>query len=191
MNIDLKRKKEKRNTVIRWILYILLTVISYIYMTTAPQKLFMIRTPLFVIPMAMCVAMFEEPFDSAIMGCAAGLLLDTAQGTLIGLSGIIMLWCCLGASLLFHFFMRRHIINIIALNAAAVFAQGIIHYFFYYAIWEYDSAGKIFTREFLPVMIGTIIAVIPFFFIVRFLSRHFGIIDESYIEEKSDDIVRE
>lgn len=191
MNIDLKRKKEKRNTVIRWILYILLTVISYIYMTTAPQKLLMIRTPLFVIPIAMCVAMFEEPFDSAIMGCAAGLLLDTAQGTLIGLSGIIMLWCCLGTSLLFHFFMRRHIINIIALNAAAVIAQGIIHYFFYYAIWEYDSAGKIFTREFLPVMIGTIIAVIPFFFLVRFLSRRFGIIDESYIEEKSDDIVRE
>ncbi|MDE6763770.1 MAG: hypothetical protein K2J73_08840 [Oscillospiraceae bacterium] len=191
MNIDLKRKKEKRNTVIRWILYILLTVISYIYMTTAPQKLLMLRTPLFIIPMAMCVAMFEEPFDSAIMGCTAGLLLDTAQGTLIGLSGIIMLWCCLGASLLFHFFMRRHIINIIALNAAAVFAQGIIHYFFYYAIWEYDSAGKIFTHEFLPVMTGTIIAVIPFFFIVRFLSRRFGIIDESYIEEKSDDIVRE
>lgn len=191
MNIDLKRKKEKRNTVIRWILYILLTVISYIYMTTAPQKLLMLRTPLFVIPIAMCVAMFEEPFDSAIMGCAAGLLLDTAQGTLIGLSGIILLWCCLGTSLLFHFFMRRHIINIIALNAAAVFAQGIIHYFFYYAIWEYDSAGKIFSHEFLPVMIGTIIAVIPFFFIIRFLSRRFGIIDESYIEEKSDDIVRE
>ena len=129
MNIDLKRKKEKRNTVIRWILYGLLTVISYIYMTTAPQKQFMLRTPLFVIPAAMCIAMFEEPFDSALMGCAAGLLLDTAQGTLIGLSGIIMMWCCLAASLLFHFFMRRHILNIIALNAAAVIVQGTVHYF--------------------------------------------------------------
>ncbi|MCI9409446.1 MAG: rod shape-determining protein MreD [Oscillospiraceae bacterium] len=191
MNIDLKRKKEKRNTVIRWILYGLLTVISYIYMTTAPQKQFMLRTPLFVIPAAMCIAMFEEPFDSALMGCAAGLLLDTAQGTLIGLSGIIMMWCCLAASLLFHFFMRRHILNIIALNAAAVIVQGTVHYFFYYAIWEYDSAGKIFTGEFLPVMIYTSIAAVPFFFIVRFLSRHLGLIDESYIEEKSDDIVRE
>lgn len=188
MNIDLKRKKEKRNTVIRWILYILLTVISYIYMTTAAQGF---HTPLFIIPIAMCVAMFEEPFDSAVMGCASGLLLDTAQGTLIGLNGIILLWCCLSASLLFHFLMRRHIINIIVLNAAAVLAQGTIHYFFYYAIWEYDSAGKIFTREFLPVMIYTAIAVIPFFFLVRFLSGRFGIIDESYIEEKSDDIVRE
>lgn len=191
MNIDLKRKKEKRNTVIRWIFYILLTVLSYIYMTTAPQKLFIFRTPLFVIPIAMCVSMFEEPFDSAIMGCAAGLLLDTALGTLIGLNGIIMLWCCLGTSLLFHFFMRRHIVNIITLNAAAVLAQGLIHYFFYYAIWEYDSAGKIFTREFLPVMICTVISAVPFFFIIRFLSRRFGLIDESYIEEKSDDIVRE
>ncbi len=188
MNIDLKRKKEKRNAVIRWILYLLLLALCYIYMTTAP---FGLRTPLLLIPAAMCVSMFEEPFDSAVMGCVAGLLLDTAQGTLIGLNGIIMLWCCLASSLLFHFFMRRHIVNIIMLNAAAVIGQGLIHYFFFYAIWEYDSAGKIFTREVLPVTVYTIIAVIPFFFVIRFLSKHFGVIEESYIEEKSDDIVRE
>lgn len=188
MNIDLKRKKEKRNAVVRWILYGLLLALCYIYMTTAPSVL---KTPLFIIPAAMCISMFEEPFDSAVTGCLAGLLLDTAQGTLIGLNGIIMLWCCLTSSLLFHFFMRRHIVNIIMLNAAATLVQGIIHYFFFYAIWEYDAAGKIFTREFLPVMLYTIIAVIPFFFVIRFLSKHFGIIEESYIEEKSDDIVRE
>ncbi len=188
MNIDLKRKKEKRNTVIRWIIYGLMLVVSYIFMTTAPLRL---RTPLFVIPIAMCISMFEEPFDSAVTGCVAGLLLDTAQGTLIGLSGIILLWCCLISSLLFHFFMRRHIFNIIMLNAAAVLGQGLIHYFFYYAIWEYDLSGKIFTNEFIPVMIYTEIAVIPFFFIVRFLVKKFGVIVESYIEEKSDDIVRE
>ncbi len=188
MNIDLKRKKEKRNAVVRWILYGLLLALCCVYMTTAPLRL---RTPLFIIPAAMCISMFEEPFNSAIMGCAAGLLLDMAQGTLIGVSGIIMLWCCLISSLLFHFFMRRHILNIIMLNAAAVIGQGLIHYFFYYAIWEYDSAGKIFTREFRPVMIYTILAVIPFFFIIRFLSKRFGVIEESYIEEKTDDIVRE
>lgn len=188
MNIDLKRKKEKRNTVIRWILYGLLLAVSYIYMTTAPLN---IRTPLFVIPLAMCISMFEEPFDSAVTGCAAGLLLDMSQGTLIGLSGIVMLWCCLASSLLFHFFMRRHVLNIIMLNAAAVIGQGLVHYFFYYAIWEYDSSGKIFLNEFIPVMIYSVIAVIPFFFIVRFLVKKFGIIVENYIEEKTDDIVRE
>ena len=162
--------------------------LSYIYMTTAPLTL---RTPLFVIPIVMCVAMYEEPFDSAIIGCVAGLLLDTAQGTLIGFSGIAMLWCCLGTSLLFHFFMRRHIVNIVMLNAAASLGQGILHYFFFYAIWEYDNGGQIFLDRFLPVMIYTAIAVIPFFFVIRFLVKRFGIIVENYIEEKSDDIVRE
>lgn len=188
MNIDIKRKKEKRNTVIRWILYLLLLALCYIYMTTAP---FGLRVPLLLIPAAMCMSMFEEPFDSALIGCLAGMLLDTAQGTLLGLNGIIMLWCCLTSSLLFHFFMRRHIVNIIMLNAAAVIGQGLIHYFFFYAIWEYDPAGKIFTREVLPVTVYTIIAVLPFFFVIRFLSKRFGVIEESYIEEKSDDIVRE
>lgn len=188
MNIDLKRKKEKRNAVVRWLIYALLLVFSYIYMTTAPLKL---RTPLFVIPVAMCISMFEEPFDSAVTGCVAGLLLDTAQGTLIGLSGIILLWCCLASSLLFHFFMRRHILNIIMLNAAAVIVQGLIYYFFYYAIWEYDHGGRILLHEILPVMLYTEIAVIPLFFAVKFLNKRFGLIIESYIEEKSDDIVRE
>lgn len=188
MNIDIKRKKEKRNTVLRWILYGVMLAVSYVYMTTAPLNL---RTPLFVIPIAMCISMFEEPFESAVCGCVAGLLLDTAQGTLVGLSGIIILWCCLLSSLLFHFFMRRHILNIVILNAGAILIQGVIHYFFYYAIWEYDASGKIFIKEFLPVMIYTEIAVIPFYFAVRFLVRHLGLIAENYIEEKSDDIVRE
>lgn len=188
MNIDLKRKKEKRNSVIRWCIYALLLAVSYIYMTTAPLTL---RTPLFVIPVVMCVAMFEEPFDSAIIGCVAGLLLDTAQGTLIGFSGIIMLWCCLGTSLLFHFLMRRHIVNIIMLNGAAVLGQGLLHYFFFYVIWEYDRSGQIFFDEFLPVMIFTEIAIVPIFFVIMFLVKRFGIIVENYVEEKSDDIVRE
>lgn len=103
----------------------------------------------------------------------------------------VMLWYCLFSSLLFHFFARRHILNIVLLNAAAILIQGVIHYFFYYAIWEYDPSGKIFTREFLPVMIYTEIAVLPFYYAVRFLVKHLGLIDENYIEEKSDDIVRE
>ena len=188
MNIDIKRKKEKRNNVIRWIIYMLILVVGYVYMTTAATRF---KILLLVIPAAMCVSMFEEPFDSAVCGCVAGLLLDTAQGTLIGLSGIILLWCCLMTSLLFHFFMRRHIINIVLLNGAAILGQGIIHYFCYYAIWGYDPSGKIFVSEFLPVMAYTEIAVIPFYFIVKFLVKHFGVIAENYIEEKSDDIVRE
>ncbi len=81
--------------------------------------------------------------------------------------------------------------NIVMLNAVAVLGQGILHYFFFYAIWEYDKNGQIFLDRFLPVMIYTAIAVIPFFFVIRFLVKRFGIIVENYIEEKSDDIVRE
>lgn len=188
MNIDVKIKKEKRNTALRWIVYGLMLAVSYIYMTTAPSGQ---RMPLFVIPIAMCISMFEEPFESALAGCAAGLLLDTALGTLIGLNGIIMLWCCLISSLLFHFFMRRHIVNIIILGGAAIVVQTLIHYLCYYAVWEYDASGKIFTGELVPVMIYTEIAVLPFYFAVKFLLGRLGPIRENYIEEKSDDIVRE
>ena len=92
MNIDVKRKKEKRNKTIRWILYYILLVIEYIFMTTVQVN---IPLPLFLLSTAMCISVVEDPFYSALTGCIAGLMLDAAAGTLMGMNGIIMMWCCL------------------------------------------------------------------------------------------------
>ncbi|MGN0554042.1 MAG: hypothetical protein ACI4I1_11700, partial [Oscillospiraceae bacterium] len=104
MNIDLKKRKEKTRALIRWAIYFLLLFAEYIFMTTMPS---IRRMPLFIVSTAICIAVFEDPFNSAILGCLAGLMLDAAEGTIFGLNGVILTLCCLMTSLLFYFIMRK------------------------------------------------------------------------------------
>lgn len=188
MNIDVKRRREKRNSVLRWILYFLLIALDYIRMSTIPTSF---PTPLCLVTIALSISVFEDPFDSALTGCVAGLFLDSAEGTLIGLNGIIVMWCCLMTSLLFYFVMRRHIVNVVLLVTAAATVQTVFRYLFYYAIWGYDSSGTLFVHEFIPIIVTTVITVPIFYPIIKFLHKKLGRISENYIEEKSEDIVRE
>ena len=188
MNIDIKRRKEKIRAVIRWAIYFLLLFVEYIFMTTMPSTQ---RMPLLIASTAICIAVCEDPFNSAILGCLAGLMLDSAEGTIVGLNGVILTMCCLMTSLLFYFIMRRHIINVLALTAATAFIQTGFRYIFYYSIWGYDSRGAIYLHEIIPVMILTIISSAVFYPLIRFLSSRLGVIKETYVEEKSENIVRE
>lgn len=174
--------------VFRWIIYYLILFISYIIISTVKTGL---PVPLLMIPFSLCIAMYEHPFSAAVTGLVAGMLLDTALGTIIGLNGIILMWCCLITSLLFMFIMKRHFVNILGITIIVSFVQCTIHYFFYYSIWDYNSGGDIYVREFLPVIAMTNVFTVLFYYLIRFLVNKVGIIRENYIEEKTDDIVRE
>ena len=188
MNIDVKRKKEKRNAVMRWILYYVIMAAEYIFMTTFR---FNVPLPLLILSTALSISVFEDPFDAAVLGCTAGLMLDSAEGTIIGMNGIIIMWCCMISSLMFYFIMRRHIVNVLLIVTASTLIQTGFRYIFYYSIWGYDKDFGILLHEFLPIVLMTIISAAVIYPFIKSLHGKLGIIRESYIEEKSDDIVRE
>ncbi len=188
MNIDDKKKKEKLNIILRYLIYFVILFTGYIFMTSVN---FTKNVPLVMFSVAICIAIFEEPFSAAVIGSFAGALTDIAEGTLIGINAIIILWCCLIISLLFRFIMRKHIINIMAVAFISIFLQTGFKYIFNYFIWNYDDSGKIYLNEILPVIISTLIATAIFYPVIKIIYKKFGKINLVYIEEKSDDIVRE
>lgn len=188
MNIELKKKREQRNNIIRMFFYILLMSVSFVAMST-------INTagvfPLLLIPCAVCFAQREDPFSGALFGCVCGLLLDSAQDALIGFNAIIFMWMCTFISLLFHFILRRNILNFLWLDLTAILMQSLLHYLFFYGIWSYDLSGEVFRGIFIPEIICTNIAGAVIYIITEAVTRRFGTVTEHYIEEKSEDIVRE
>ncbi len=188
MNIELKKKKERRNSVIRRIFYILLMIFCYIFVCAIKTGA---ALPLLLIPCAVCYAVREEPVDSAVFGCVCGLLLDSAQDTLMGFNAIVIMWACLMVSLFFHCFLRRHILNFLWLDLSVIFIQSALHYLFFYWIWGYDTSGLVFRSIFIPEAIYTNIAGVALFWFTGVISDRFGRVTEHYIEEKSEDIVRE
>ncbi|MBQ5332567.1 MAG: hypothetical protein J6K92_04835 [Oscillospiraceae bacterium] len=188
MNIELKKKKERRNYVIRQMLLVLLMAFSYVFISSVNAAG---ALPVLLIPCAVCYAGREAPFDSVLYGCVCGLLLDSASGTLTGFNAIILMWTSLMISLLFHYILRRHILNFLWLDFAVIFIQSMLHYLFFYFLWEYDLSGMVFRQIFIPEMIWTNIFGIVLYLLTGVISKGFGTVTEHYIEEKSEDIVRE
>ncbi|MDE6591757.1 MAG: hypothetical protein K2K57_01675 [Oscillospiraceae bacterium] len=188
MNIELKKKKEQANGIIRQGLYILLMIIGYVLISTVNTGA---PLPLLPVCCGVCYAVREEPFNSAVYGCVCGLLLDSAQDTLVGFNAILLMWSCLFISLLFHCFLRRHIVNFLLLDLGVIMLRGLLHYLFFYEIWDYDLSGQIFGKIFIPEMLYTCVAGAVVFWLTGVIAGKFGTVTEHYIEEKSEDIVRE
>lgn len=161
---------------------------SYVFISTVQTGY---PIPLLLIPAAVCTAMREQPFDSALYGCICGLLLDSASGTLVGFSAILLMWICVMVSLLSGYLMRRHILNFLLLDFAAILIQSLLHYLFFYLIWGYDPDFAMWRSVFLPELIFTNVSGVLMYLVTAMLSKTFGTVNEHYIEEKSEDIVRE
>ena len=187
MNIELKKKKERAGGIVRQLLYILLMATGYIFISTVNVRVL----PLFPVCCAVCYAVREEPMSSALYGSVCGFLLDCAQDTLVGFNAILLMWSCLLISLLFHCFLRRHVVNFLLLDLGVIMLRGLLHYLFFYEIWDYDLTGQIFTKIFIPEMIFTNIAGAAVYWLTGVIAGKFGTVTEHYIEEKSEDIVRE
>lgn len=188
MNIELKKKKEQRNYIIRQLIQVLLMSFSYVFISTVNTGS---PLPVLLIPCTVCYAVRESPFNSALFGCVCGLLLDSASGTLTGFNAIILMWASLFISLLFHYVLRRHILNFLWLDLCVIVIQSLLHYLFFYRIWRYDPSGAVFRSIFIPEAIYTNISGVIFYWLTGLITRGFGTVTEHYIEEKSDDIVRE
>lgn len=188
MNIELKKKRERRNYFIRQLLYVILMAFSYTFISTVNGGQ---AVPVLLIPLAVCYASREAPFNSALFGCVCGLFLDSASGTLIGFNAIILMWSSLFISLLFHYYLRRHIFNFMLLDLLVTAIQSLLHYLLFYVIWDYDISGAVFKSIFIPEAIYTNISGAVLFWLTGLITMAFGTVTEHYIEEKSEDIVRE
>ena len=103
MNIDLKLRMERRNLIIRRILYFVIAFFAFILISTVKTDL---PSALLLIPIAVCTAVFEcdSPIYCSFFGAFCGLLLDFSADTLVSFNGIILTVCSMFTSLLFLFF---------------------------------------------------------------------------------------
>jgi cell shape-determining protein MreD len=186
LTIDQKKRNERIRAVIRRIIYVILLIISTNIMWTRGSVM-----PLLMIPLTVSVAVFEPAVISALFSCVSGILLDMVTGSLFGFHGILLLWAGLVTSLLFTLYLRRHFLNVFLLNSAFCAVICLLRYLFYTSIWGYDPQGLIFSAIYIPIFFLSCVFIVPFFYLIKFLVRVLGKINDVKIEEKSDDIVRE
>ena len=93
-------KEKRRNLIIKWLLYLLVMAASFLFMTVTD-----IVVPLFHIPIAICIAIYEKnELTASFIGLLCGLLTDVACGKLFGFNGFMLTVVCMFVSLLFCMF---------------------------------------------------------------------------------------
>jgi cell shape-determining protein MreD len=151
-------------TILRHAVYCLLFLILYVVQTV--PGLFVIRgiKPIWVIPAAIALAMFEGEFIGGIYGAAAGLLCDIGGFLLFGFNGFLTCVYCIAVGLLVIYLMRCNMLGCMMFVFIFMLLRGSLEFLFLYGMWGYDDVWRIYVNQTLPtVLFSTLISPIVFY----------------------------
>lgn len=168
---NIMSRRERRQNVIKWLLYALCLVAFYTVMRCG---IFGFSQPVLIIPLAVAVAMLEGELPSCVFAVFCGFYIDISCGYLFGFSALWLLIICLAVSLLCRNLIRANIINFLWITFAAATIELLMAYLFHTVIWDYRGYGIVFTESILPTGILTFILSPLVYLLVRTIHNRFG-----------------
>ncbi|MCL2634226.1 MAG: plasminogen receptor (KT) [Oscillospiraceae bacterium] len=160
-------RKDRLRTFLRWFFYSLALLFFYMLMSGGFFKTWQ---PIFIIPLAVGVAMRERELSAAIFGAVCGLVIDIACGKLFGFTGVWLIPGCLACALLVSHLIKANLINFIWVNAVVCAFTATADYFFRYVMWGADTSGYILTGIIIPAYLSAIIFSPFIYFMVKLIS---------------------
>lgn len=117
--------------------------------------------PLWVIPAAVCIAMFEDYYFVLFTSVIAGLGIDLACGHVLGANAIFMVCFCTGVTLLFTQLLRPNLVHCLWLTALGTFARAGLEYLLTAVIFRVSGREALWMQVLLPSAVMTVIAALP------------------------------
>lgn len=154
--------------------YALLTLLLFVLQTTPGFLTVFGVKPNFVIPAAVCIAMYEGEFIGGLYGALAGVLCDLGGYTLSGFNAAVLLACCVAAGLLVIYLLRPGVINFVLLLAGTLLLRGLLDFLLNYVMWGYSHVWMVFVYDILPGIIYTAAASPLVYYLFAAVHRWFG-----------------
>lgn len=166
-------KSLKYQTVLKHIIYSLCILVLYLMQTTPSLFKIFGNKPLFVIPYAVILAMYEGEFAGGIYGAVAGLLCDMSSRLLFGFNGFIISFLCIGTALLIIYYVHLSLKGAFLFVFLIMLIRGSLESLFAFGMWGYDNSWKLFFLNTLPVIFYSTALVPPYYFLIRKIYNRF------------------
>lgn len=127
--------------------------------------------PTLIIPIVVCIAMFEGPVGGAAAGVAGGILWDIFSDRLLGFNALLLLIICCACGLMSQLLIRNNLISSMLMAAAALFAHGLIDWFIYDLMLENDQPLNTLLWYTAPGFVYSLLLTPPLYFAVYFVAR--------------------
>ncbi len=124
-----------------------------------------------LLPLTICVAMFETDFVATLMGVLAGVLWDFTTAAGDGYNALILTLLAAATSLLISYLMRNNLSTALLLGGVATALYGILHWFFFVICGGADGGFVTLFTFYLPSMIFTFIFMPIFYILMRSFIR--------------------
>ncbi len=127
--------------------------------------------PLWVIPAAICICMNEDIYFCMAAGALAGLGIDLACDSILGVNAIYMVILCTAVCLLFEQILRRSFLHYFVLTAAGVFLHAALRYLLTVGIFRTAGKEVFWSSILLPSALLTLAAALLVYLLYLPLTR--------------------
>ncbi len=159
----------------RYLLYALIIFLAHILQNAVPifPEIASAR-PILLIPVAVCIAMFEGEIIGAGAGLLAGVLWDTVTVTADGYVALYLMLACAVCGVLLRVFMRNNIVTYLIMNSGIIFIYIVTYVLFFISARGIDGAGQIFLRYYIPMGLYSFILTPLWYYLIRTIYRKFS-----------------
>lgn len=169
------RRKRSRGQIVKWICYALLGLLCAVLQTTPGLFQFGAAKPLWLLPLALAVAVFEGEFAGAVFGAVCGLMWDWLAGRTVGMLALELLLLCFAVSVLVQLYLQVNPGNFAAVSTATALVVLSLDWLFFYYMPGYTGAALRYVAFVLPSAVLTIPAALLAFWLVQHIHDGFRI----------------
>lgn len=164
---------DRKYSVFRYIAYSIEILLLFILQTT-PDMLPEILggKPVLLIPVALCIAFFEEEIPAMFFGLACGVITDLSCSDNIGFYAFTLTLISFVVSQIFRDYMVVNLLNSLAFNAGTAVILICVHFLFFYVMQNKGDAGYYFVNHYISRIMYTIVVSPVIYGINRFLFRN-------------------
>ena len=149
------RRKRKSSQIFKWVCYTLLMLLCTVLQTMPGLFQLGAAKPLYLLPLALAVSVFEGEFAGAIFGAVCGLMWDYTAGRTVGMLALELMLLCFGVSVVVQLYLKDTPSNFVLLAVTCALLVLSADWLFFYYMPGYAGAGERFLWVVLPSALMT------------------------------------
>lgn len=165
---------EYKNTIIRRAILAGLMLLTFMFQNTgvlfpAPAGIH----ALLLLPLTVCIGMFEREFAGLFFGLFAGAMMDAFSSNSICFHAITFTVFGFAAGALTTYVMRNNFLCSLILSAVFNFIHNTVYFIVYYAFDGGTGHVAVYFRYFFLAIIYTVLFTPVYYFLIRALNKKF------------------
>jgi len=128
-----------------------------------------------LIPLCVCIAVFEGERWGAAFGIFAGALWDLSHGGGDGYNALFLLVVCAICGVLVRYLMQKNLVTSLVMSGGACFLYSLFYVMFFISAQGIERPAYLFVRYYLPGAVFSFLLTFIFYFLVKGISKKYTV----------------